>query len=182
MLIISVENLKEIHQKGDWFFFILEDEYKGGLRDEIRLNLEIFAEKIGPRNYVIQSHPHQKQHFSEEVVNEFHVQSKMDDKPLYNFLPALLIANGVPQKSDPNDLIRIFIPLREKYQNAGEIASLLSEIDYSIKQPDSEFLLKSYEKDKLEKTWGWISKHYHDGIILLGLGADVVTILSAMQG
>jgi len=179
---ISAKNVKEIQQEGDWFIFLLEDDYDGGARNELRKSLGAFVVDIGRRNWVVEGHYNEKREFISTVYHEFKLYlGEYSDFKRFP-VPALLVTNGLPQKADVDGLIRIIIPLQGFYEKPGDTAQLLKELAISLQEPDAAHQLMKLDKERVETIWGWLGKYARKGINIIGVAADVIAILGLIAG
>ncbi len=182
MMTITAANVREIQQDGDWFVFLLEDNYSAGAQNELRDCLGAFIKDIGRRNWVVEGHMHEKDEFRSTVFHEFklYLTDYSDFKRFPS--PALLIVDGLPQKRNVDELIRIVIPLQKIYEHPGDTARLLKDLAVTLKEPDAAQQLKKYDRKRLVEVWGWLTRYAVLGIGILGAVADAVALLQQARG
>lgn len=149
---IASLNVAKVPASGyEWYIFLLEDDWRDNLRQELSDNFHILAEAVGDRSLVVRGA--KREQFSGEVFATYGIKVTK--------LPALLLTNISPSAasqdaSSSKDVRAIVISLERRYDHAGSISQLLRKIVETLKEPEAMEALEKLDRSKIERRWGWL--------------------------
>lgn len=123
-----------IEEDVDFYIFLIDSGWYGGLTEIILQNFEKIAEDIGPRAVIAKGF--KKQSWSDEICEKYFGKKYTT---LSKFLPALLITDSHPKRLK-SESMRLLIPIHEVKSHFGTFDLFFSLLTSFVRDKDPEFL------------------------------------------
>lgn len=162
-----------------WYVFILEDNWRDDLRNEVRENFEIFAKESG--RHILTIRGFDCNEFYGQVFRKYSLENnyKMEDIER----PALLITDTHPNdiSGNPEDLFVariILLELRPYYEKHKSTIPFLQELIYSLSDTEAFDSLIAKNKSMIVRKWGWLNRYLDLKPNFMGFGININEIIS----
>lgn len=123
-----------IEEDVEFYIFVINGGWRGGLAEIISQNFEGIARDIGPQAVIAKGF--EGPFWSAEIFEKY-----LGEKytALFRFLPALLITDSHPERLKPESM-RLLIPLQEVEERFGNFDHFFSSLIRFVRDNDTEFL------------------------------------------
>lgn len=134
-MLSSLGNLP-IEEDVEFYIFVVNGGWQGGLTEIIFHNFEKIARDIGPQAVIAKGF--EETFWPQEIAEKYLGKTYT---ALFRFLPALLITDSHPEKLKPESM-RLLIPLEGVEERFGTFDQFFSSLIRFVRHEDTEFLEK----------------------------------------